>query len=184
MAMCVSAFTDSCNHALGPVLLDARTGYSETVAAQVIAEGQALVAACDMGIVAWYSSRAGLQRVMQGTVAGGDVCTTHADDAAAYFSCMNLAQGCIGSSGNFHCTMRLATGMSCHVDADCVEADYCQGATPGSNPIFGFPGTCQPREATGLPCTTNSACMTYLCDTMGTHQCADLSAGTAYCGLH
>lgn len=182
--MCESLFTDTCNRGLGPILLDAKAGYSETVAAQVAAEGQALIASCDIGIVAWYNSRAGLQRVFQGTIAGGDVCATRADDAAAYFSCMNLVQGCIGSAGNFHCTARLATGMTCHADPDCVEGDYCQGSAPGSNPIFGLPGHCAPREANGAPCTANGACMTYLCDTMGTHQCVALDQPRAYCGLH
>lgn len=184
MMACVSALTDVCNHGLGPILLDARTGYSETVAAQVIAEGQALVATCDPGIVAWYSSRAGLQRVMQGTIAGGDSCTTRADDGAAYFSCMNLEQGCIGSGTSFHCTARVPTGMTCHTDADCVEGDYCQGAVAGSNPILGLPGHCALREAIGHACTTDSACETYLCDTTTAHQCAALNSMNAYCGFH
>jgi len=185
MSDCVSAIQTSCAQHIGPLLADSRTGYDPDVAAEVLAEGQMLVAHCDPGIVAWYSSRGGLERVFQGTVAGGRTCATMANDAAAYFSCRDLMYGCIGdASSGFTCSMRRDNGLACHVDADCVDADYCEGLSPGSNPVFGLPGRCQRRLAPGSSCTTASACMSYVCDTNGTHQCVAATRQAAYCGFH
>lgn len=180
---CITALQSACDRQLGPIFRDPKAGYDPEIAAEVVAEGRALVATCDLGVVPWYHARSGLQRVLQGTVAPSQQCATSADDAAAYFSCMDFSNGCIGdASSGFYCAARRATGFACHTDLDCVEADYCEGA-PGSNPIFGLPGRCQPRLAVGTACTIDAACATYLCDTRTTHQCAAVTQQTAYCGL-
>jgi hypothetical protein len=179
MPTCVSSIQSNCAMGFGPIIIDPRTGYSETVAAEVLAEGEALVADCSIDIVAWYSARMGLQRVLQGTVPGGGVCSMSASDVPAYFSCSDLDQGCIGSGMNFACRDRLATGMPCFVAPDCVETDYCMGGAP----ILGFPGRCAPREAIGAPCGADGDCSTYLCTPMAPRTCAALDQQSAYCGL-
>jgi len=181
MPSCVTSLSMRCSSELGPVLTDARAGYDPNVAAQVIAEGQMLVGSCRVEIVNWYNSRTGLQRVFQGTFPGGAMCSMSASDLAAYFSCHDLMQGCIGSGSNFHCTARLQTGMPCFVGPDCVDGDYCMGGAP----LIGIAGHCAQRENNGSTCMADGDCMSYLCNTTVTpHRCALLDRQSAYCGFH
>jgi hypothetical protein len=181
---CITYLQTSCDSRLGAVFRDARTGYDPDIAAEVLAEGRALVAACDPGIIAWYNSRNGLQRAMQGTVGPSLLCASHGDDTPAFFSCSDFTTGCIGdNAAGYYCSQRRTTGLQCHSDQDCIADDYCEGM-PGSNPILGLPGQCQRRRANGMSCTTDGACDSYLCDTMTAHACVAVTATNAYCGLH
>ena len=182
---CITALQTSCDSRLGPVFRDPKTGFSPVVAAEVLAEGRALANACDPGIIAWYNSRSGLQRAMQGTIPAGQLCAMRGDDAAAYFACRDFENGCIGdNSAGYYCSARHGDDLACHSDPDCVADDYCEGGAPGGNPILGFPGHCRPRLATGAPCTVDGACASFLCDTATTHLCVDVTSASAYCGLH
>lgn len=182
VADCVNAVSASCGRDVYPIVRDPVAGYDPMVAAEVIAEGRAIAANdCSTDIIAWYSSRNGLLRVMQGTIGDGMSCDVGDNALAKYFSCTNPAFGCIAQSGGtFNCLARRQTGQPCFTEQDCVETDFCQGGAP----LIGFPGTCAVRLGVGETCTADPDCATRYCDQQVTpHVCGALTQDIAYCGF-
>lgn len=182
LADCVNAVSASCSQDLYPIVRDPVAGYDPRIAAEVIAEGRAIAANdCSTDIIAWYSSRSGLLRVMQGTVGDGMSCNVGENPLAKYFSCRNPAFGCIAQAGGtFNCLERRPAGQPCFTEQDCVEADFCQGGFP----LIGVPGTCALRLDVGETCNESADCATRACDTQAMpHVCVALTQDTAYCGF-
>ncbi|MFO0685943.1 MAG: hypothetical protein U0234_28040 [Sandaracinus sp.] len=182
LADCVNAVSASCSRDVYPIVRDPVAGYDPIVAAEVIAEGRAIAARdCSTDIIAWYNSRNGLLRVMQGTVGDGMSCDVGDNPLAKYFSCTNPEFGCIAQTGGtFNCLARRPAGQPCFTEQDCVEADFCQGGFP----LVGVPGTCALRLGVGETCNADGDCETRACNTQVTpHVCLDLTQDIAYCGF-
>jgi hypothetical protein len=176
---CVTNWSAICAAGVGSLAADPRTGYDGTVAAEVLAEGETLSASCSVDVVPWFESRMGFQRVLSGTVAGGDECTPrNALDIPAYFSCTELDQACVQvAAGRSICADLLGQGDPCHRHFDCAEGLYCEGGGTFTE------GNCEPRLPEGEPCTANEACASQVCDTAGTMTCVVPDPDVVYCAL-
>lgn len=168
--------TDATGPVLGIIVADPRTGYDPRIAAEVIAEGRALVADCSTDLLRWTTERMGLQRGLTGSIEAGAECTPGPFvglrfDFAALFSCEGTNRACVERSGQWDCLTRRDVDASCRLYWDCLDGLYC------TNGVLG--GTCQPRKANGGACSSGVECESLFCNRLGL--CADPTQDDVYC---
>lgn len=166
-------------------LNDLRVGFDPVAAAESIAEGRALAAACDPALLVWYRNL--YTNIFPGTIGPGSECTPRSvSDFAALFSCAG-GNACIavgGAADRFICAPRATEGQSCVLQTDCTNELYCTSTD------IGTVGTCMPRLAQGEVCTIVDSCVGIcfctandrgLCMDPGV--CIDLDSEALYCNL-
>lgn len=156
---CLSAVAGDCQEGLVPLATDPRTGYSPDAAARVVAQGSALAASCDLGIVDFFVRRDGLQGALAGTVEPGGACMDATGfEAPAMWSCTDLTQSCRPGAPSWRCAPRSPAGEACFIDFDCQEGTYCDAL------VIGIMGTCRPQGATAATCTKDTQCQSLICE--------------------
>jgi hypothetical protein len=181
---CIESLLPPCRDGIGAYLADERTGYDPEIAAEALAEGEALSAACSLDIARWVATREGLFRSFAGTVpAAGDCTPTSATDVATFVSCDRLDYACTPALGDrFLCAPRVGAGASCFLDNDCVEGLACIRSVP----LDPATGRCGDRLAAGAVCRQSTDCESYYCHVptglmVGT--CAAATQDNVYCGV-
>ncbi len=177
---CRSAWTASCASTVGTLATDPRSGYDPRIAAEVLEEGRSFTATCSTDALVWFESRAGFQRVLSGTVAGGEECTPNeALDLPAYVSCDDLDQACLGTGGGISvCQDRRDVGEACGGHYDCTEGLFCEDFTP-----FILPGSCAVRLEDGAACTDDAQCASLFCPQATPRVCVTPTSDEVYCML-
>lgn len=181
---CIHALLPGCRDGIGAYLADDRTGYDPVIAAETVAEGEALSEACSLDIARWVSTRDGLFRAFAGTVGAGAECTpTGTTDFAAIISCDRLENSCVPAAGDrYLCAPRVEIGVSCQLNNDCADGLACVRTIP----LEPTSGRCAARLDDGSPCRQATDCQSYLCHVpmgMLVGTCFPATQDNIYCGI-
>ncbi len=180
---CITAMHDGCVQAQNGQMatVDPRAGY-DTAAATSAFDGLGhYVSTCDVGVVAWGVTTAGLAGMMKGTVEAGGNCwnpITDGVDLPAFVSCKD-GNACLPDPGKVYstwtCKPRGQSGEICLGDFSCVDGLRCD-PNLSTNPAQ--LGHCTDRLPLGESCDRGLACQSLFCEG-GT--CVEPSVNRAYC---
>ncbi len=181
---CISGYLRACEESVGPYLAYSRTGYDPILAAEAIAEGEALSSTCSLEITHWATARGGLFRAFRGTVPVGDDCTPRdAMDVASLMTCRGVENACVPMvAERFVCVRRVGRGEFCFLNGDCEDGLACMRTMP----LDPTSGRCTDRLSAGAVCRQATDCESYYCDIptgvmVGT--CVAATQDNLYCGV-
>jgi hypothetical protein len=170
---CVQGEQGTCLSELQPPALDAKTGYSASVAGAQLAALHDELASCDVDMVERFAVKAGLMSIFQGTVSSGGDCTPESQtDRATVLSCGGgsvCRLSLLPPSGE--CGAERQSGESCVTELECADGLRC-------DPPQQLGGRCVVRLGEGESCDVDGDCASLVCE--GT-RCAARTTNGVYC---
>lgn len=168
---------------LDSISSDASTGFDPVVAEQVFGEYEQMASSCDINVVSWGTSFAGLRGIIKGTIDPGLPCTPRTQwgdtldeaGAAALVSCKDPATTACSHPAIllWTCSPRADVGGGCITDLNCVDGLYCD------NPdLLVLGAVCKPRKAVGSACTLPNECQSLICRS---GKCVEVNQQNVYC---